>query len=125
MTLIELQNQLKEIRTIVNTELPISFDTKDLYNRYQDKIEKVTTLIEVNNKLGIQLSMQLISVANAKDKDYINVKEFELLYSYGASWQKERRNRIHNPLPTVSQFGKKILYDHKTIKEWIQNEIFK
>lgn len=125
MNLRELQKSLKEIRTIVNSNLPITFDELELYNIYQEKVDIVVSIVKEFQDTPRRLPTQLISVADAKEKEFITVKEFQLLYSYGASWQKERRSRVHNPLPTISQYRNKVLYNHQEVKAWLDNEVFK
>lgn len=131
MTPKELQIKLSEIRIIIASELPINYDIKVFYTIYQDLVKQALEFVDQLSYKSMELRyyrnfpMQLISIADAKNKDYITVKEFELLYSYGDSWQKERRKRVHNPLPTVSKYKNKILYDHNQIKIWLHNEIFK
>lgn len=131
MTPKELQIKLNEIRIIIASELPINYDIKVFYTIYQDLVKQTLEFVDQLSYKSMELRyyrnfpMQLISIADAKNKDYITVKEFELLYSYGDSWQKERRKRVHNPLPTVSKYKNKILYDHNQIKIWLHNEIFK
>ena len=131
MTPKELQIKLSEIRIIIASELPINYDIKVFYTIYQDLVKQALEFVDQLSYKSMELRyyrnfpMQLSSIADAKNKDYITVKEFELLYSYGDSWQKERRKRVHNPLPTVSKYKNKILYDHNQIKIWLHNEIFK
>lgn len=122
-SLTKLRQKLEAIRYLINDETHslTNLDERALFNEYQKTLDEA---IELNFKQH-RPQIFFLSVADMKQKDYITVKEFETLYGYGASWQKQQRSKIHDPLPRVSEHGKKILYNHKQIKEWLENNIFR
>lgn len=96
---------------------------KDLYILQKQLAHSYTTIldtaIELNKKLDEPISdVSKIAVANAKK--IIDVKEFELLYSYGKEAQKGFRGRINNALPFIQKsHGSKVQYLKADVEEWL------
>lgn len=62
---------------------------------------------------------KLLKLKMAKEKDIIDVEDFELLFGLSKETQKQYRSRIKNPIPTISGGkGKKVLYDKKAVEKW-------
>lgn len=63
-----------------------------------------------------------IKAIRAKGK--ITVKEFEVVYGYGRTWQQQKRERLKDRLPyqQTKQNGK-IFYLVNEVEEWFQNQI--
>ena len=90
---------------------------KKLHKEYQ-KIQDM--LNNLNSKLK-KPQKNIIDIKNINDKEFISVKEFTILYGYSAAWQSQKRSKIHDPLPRVSEGTNKILYSSIAIKKWFEN----
>lgn len=78
-------------------------------------------LIKLNSILRKPIStINVISVA--KEKVFIDTKEFELLYGFSRDKQKELRGRVNNPLPYIQTKAKgDINYKKKEVDKWLEN----
>lgn len=66
---------------------------------------------------------KLLALKMAKEKDIIDVKDFELLYGYSKEAQKGFRSRANNPLPSIPKpFGSKIQYRKIDVEDWLSNQ---
>ena len=93
---------------------------KQLRKTYENILD---IAIELNNKIDKPFE-RLIKIQEAKEKDIINVKEFELLYQYNATSQAGLRGRLHDPLPKIQLgYGAKIQYKKVEIEHWIDNNM--
>lgn len=109
-----VEHLLRDCSIAINTEY-------DLFKEYQD----YTNLAIELNKLSPAPVLWCLSIAEIKQKDFITVKEFHKLYGLGGAWQRTKRQRLYDSLPTVSLPNKKILYNHTEIRHWLDNNVFK
>ena len=80
-------------------------------NHLLDKKEQYQEVLDIEKEM-----MKLQS------KKYITVKEFTDIYGYSSDWQKNRRGRIHDPLPSRQDgHNKKITYVVSDIETWFEN----
>ena len=64
---------------------------------------------------------KLLALKMAKEKDIIDVKEFELIYGYSESSQKSFRSRLNDPLLHIQKgFRSKIMYKKSVVEEWLK-----
>jgi len=85
-------------------------------------VTMLDTAIALNNEL-VEPFPELKKIQLAKEKEIINVEEFELLYSYGKEAQKGFRSRIKNPLPRIpGPHGSKILYHKNEVEKWLSKK---
>ena len=69
------------------------------------------------------LNQQKLAIEKAKLKDIIDVKEFELIYSYSESAQKGFRSRLNDPLPYIQKgHGSKIQYKKADVEAWLKHK---
>ena len=84
-------------------------------------------LIELNKLLDKQDQLEDINllaknIKKIQAKDYIDAKEFKEIYGFSTDWQKNRRGRIHDPLPYRQESAnKKITYVVSDINIWFEN----
>jgi len=101
--------------------LGLSMKTDNSELSKENKIELM--MLEMNEKIeqlsnNKKLSSEDIKVIN--EKEYINVKEFEILFNRGKEAQKKYRGRVNNPLPTFSKGGKGVdtIYIRVDAEKW-------
>jgi len=87
--------------------------------------ELYETTVSINNTLSNPIDDDIFSmiVRDLKDVQIANTynrKEFTLLHGQSDTWQKQKRNRITNPLPSLSLFTNNIIYDADEVKEWMK-----
>ncbi len=64
---------------------------------------------------------KLLALKMAKEKEIIDVKEFELIYGYSKSAQKSFRSRLNDPLLYIQKgFRSKIMYKKSVVEEWLK-----
>lgn len=142
-TVDDMNNQLNTITTLIkhnvktnrhkriyisNSGIPIQQYTKEYINTIQSLSDIHRQISETIQPLAKSLkkpNKRLLTLDDLKDKEFITVKEFELLYGYSAEWQSQRRSRIHNALKRVSDNKRKIIYKHSEVKDWLFNNVFK
>ena len=58
-----------------------------------------------------------------KEKDFISIKEFTIVYGYSSTSQKGFRGRLRNPIPYIQKgLGTKVIYDNKDVLKWLKKE---
>lgn len=64
----------------------------------------------------------VVSLEKAQIKKYISVKEFTDIYGKSSDWQKNRRSRIRDRLPSIQTIENgKITYNVNDIELWFEN----
>lgn len=107
-------------------ETALLFYTQNL-ETYDSLLNYAIEIYELYDNLNIEYfdkikEKKLLEIQTAKEKDIINVKEFELLYGYGKESQKGYRSRLHNQLPYIQKtHGSMILYSKVDIENWLKN----
>lgn len=88
---------------------------------YDRQLIKLNNILEVEEKNQEVLEIEK-QMAKLQSKKYITVKQFTEIYSYSSDWQKNRRGRIHDPLPFRQDgLNKKISYVVNDIENWFEN----
>lgn len=86
-----------------------------------EQMIKLNSLLEVKEKNQEVLEIEK-EMAKLQAKKYITVKQFTEIYGYSSDWQKNRRGRIHDPLPSRQDgHNKKITYVVSDIETWFEN----
>lgn len=84
-------------------------------------------LIELNKLLDKQDQIEDINflaknMKKIQAKNYIDTAEFKEIYGFSIDWQKNRRGRIHDPLPyRQEKRNRKITYVVSEIDIWFEN----
>jgi len=87
-----------------------------LYRLYKNENKAIPYYDELENKKIQELKL-------LKEKDFISVKEFELLYGYSSTAQKGFRGRLRNPIPFIQKgLGSKVTYETKEVLKWLKKE---
>ena len=98
----------------------------DVWSKYVFEFDKplvkLNKLLDTSNQIDTVLEIEK-QMAKIQAKKTITVKEFTEIYSFSADWQKNRRSRIKNRLPSQQTIsGGKITYDKSEIEIWFSNE---
>ena len=102
ITLNNLLSKEEQNKEVLNIEL--------LMKEMNNKIEQLS-----NNKKLTSEDIKVIS-----QKEFINVREFEILFNRGKEAQSKYRRRVNNPLPTFSKGGKGVdtIYRRVDAEKW-------
>ncbi len=77
-----------------------------------------------NDSVAVSSSANQADLIRAiKEKKFISVKEFEILYNISKRTQQNLRTRFRNPLPSKQNGrGGKVFYDIAEVDKWLENE---
>jgi len=130
---VDLVEKLGEINigNITSNDIVLSFYEQNLSNlqqleKHSLKLYKLYLESNTDSKIEYYENLKkekLLKQAELQNKEFINVSEFETLYNYSVSSQKNFRSRLNNPLPFVQkEFNKKILYKKSEVEDWLANK---
>ncbi|MDO9305082.1 MAG: hypothetical protein Q7T77_07105 [Sulfuricurvum sp.] len=88
---------------------------------YESMLDNVISL----NKLLEKPNKKLLEIDQIRQKEFITVKEFEILFGYSSQWQAQRRSKLHDPLPRATENKRKILYNTEEVRKWIENNVLR
>ena len=99
------------------------------HTKYKDKNSTDTLLIlfkyielEDENKKLTLTDEQYNTWLESNTSQYINTKQFEILYALSSRQQKGLRAKINDPLPCIKLFeNSNILYDRYEVEKWLEN----
>ena len=130
----QILEDLLKARNKILDELFIVNDIFRNYNIEENKLQQIQfiedydiPLIKLNNILEKEEQFQEIleiekEMKKLQSKRYINVKEFTEIYGFSSDWQKNRRSRIHYPLPFIqTSHSGKITYEVSVVEMWFEN----
>jgi len=95
-------------------------NANDMYELIET-VEELNKELEVKTKESQQITEEYMKVLQVKKS--ITVKEFEIIYGFGASWQRERCRRVRNKLPRFQDKDNgKYMYNVADVEQWFENE---
>jgi hypothetical protein len=110
----------KEERKIKKEHMSLINEHKE-FSLVYEILEELNKELEVKTKEAEKITEEYMKVLQAKKS--ITVKEFELIYGFGRSWQNERCRRVKNKLPRFQdKESGKILYSVEEVEQWFENE---
>jgi hypothetical protein len=126
-SIVEMLTEISDIEELFDgNEIAFAFYNQNL-DAFDSLLKYASDVYELYDDLEIEYldklqEKKLFDIKVAKEKDTINVKEFELLYGYSKESQKGYRGRIKNPLPYIQKsHGSMILYKKIDVEEWLKN----